>query len=64
MLRREFSISAHEAEHVLPEWEREMLVRHVVGALGGGEAASVNGSAEPSGDPFSSVPSDLEGMLP
>jgi hypothetical protein len=57
VLRRHFRISAYEAEHEIPAWEREMLLRHFMEGRGGSK-----GSSEVSGDPFASVPEDLQGL--
>jgi hypothetical protein len=54
VLRRHFGISAYEAEHEMPAWEREMLLRLFMVERGGSE-----GSSEVSGDPFSAVPDKL-----
>jgi hypothetical protein len=54
VLRRHFRISAYEAEHGMPSWEREMLLRLFMEERGGSK-----GSSDISGDPFSSVPEEL-----
>jgi hypothetical protein len=56
VLRRDFGISAHEAENVMPAWEREMLLRLHVESREGGS------SDTPSCDPFSQVPEELRGL--
>jgi hypothetical protein len=55
VLRREFGISAHEAEHVIPAWEREMLLRRYVEQ----KEIERGDTPTPSGEPFSRVPGEF-----
>lgn len=50
VLRRHFGISAHEAEFVMPAWERDLLLRQY--------AAEGQGEQEPDED-FSMPPREL-----
>jgi hypothetical protein len=58
VLRREFGISAHEAEHVVPAWEREMLVRRYVQKVRI-ERGLDEGLADTVGEPLSRVPKEF-----
>lgn len=54
MLRRYFNYSAFEAEHVVPAFERELLVRQYVKSL---EAEA--GEDVPRGEPLSEAPGEF-----
>lgn len=57
LLRRHFGISAYEAEHVLPSWERSMLIERFIAEHAEGDAGERG--AAPSGAPLSRVPEDF-----
>jgi hypothetical protein len=55
VLRREFGISALEAENVMPAWEREMLLRLHMESM-------EEGSSDTSSGDLSAVPDELRGL--
>lgn len=55
MLREHYGISALEAQHELPEWERAMLLSHILAKAGVHDGEADDGEA-PVADPFATLP--------